>query len=68
MNTLDRKFNPLTKDELRALAPSIFTDHAAERTSERYSYTSTMNIVEDLEKFGWVPVRAIERKVKKVGF
>lgn len=65
MNTIEKKFEPLTQDELQAMAPSIFTDHAADRTSGVYRYTSTYDIVQDLIKFGWSPVRAIERRVKK---
>lgn len=63
--SLESAFQPLMEAELRNLAPSIYTDHAASRTTDQYSYTSTSKILEDLNSLGWFPVRAQERRVKK---
>lgn len=68
MNTeqsqIEKEFVALNQDQLRKVAPSIFTEEKASRTSDIYAKTSTIKIVEDLQSLGWIPVRAIERKAK----
>lgn len=58
-------FRALTKDHLKASVPSIFTQDASPRTSDKYTHLSTEQILDDLSDMGWVPVNAVEMKVKK---
>jgi hypothetical protein len=44
----------LTENQVRSLAPSIFATHRNEtRTSERYSFLSTEEIIKPLQSEGW---------------
>lgn len=61
--------NFLTIDTLRCKAPSIFTQDAAEHTSDKYQHISTISVVEGLMKEGFLPTwagqsdsRSAERK------
>lgn len=68
LNT-NEAFTALSHEELKKVAPSIFTEDKSARTSDIYAKTSTIKIVEDLAKLGWVAVRAIERKSRvDIGF
>jgi len=56
----------LTHDDLRKRAPSIFAEHKKEGLSDsRYNFVPTIQVVEDMEKSGWFPVRANEVHVNK---
>ena len=50
--------NPLTENQLRILAPSIFATEAHHSRSERFSPIPTWNIVQALGREGFVPYRA----------
>jgi uncharacterized protein DUF932 len=44
----------LTEDEVRSVAPSVFATHRNEnRTSQRYSFLSTAEIIKPLQAEGW---------------
>jgi hypothetical protein len=60
----------LTLDDIRSLAPSVFTDHGApEKTSERYVHIPTYQVIEDMDKLGWYVSDAKEIKARKrVGY
>jgi len=62
--------NKLTLDDIRSLAPSVFTDHGApEKTSERYVHIPTYQVIEDMDKLGWYVSDAKEIKARKrVGY
>lgn len=49
---------PLNNDQLRKYAPAIFADAPAEEVSDRYSFIPTIDVVEGLRNFGWLPVEA----------
>lgn len=49
---------PLSMDDLRAAAPSIFATKPFEGVSERYTFIPTFKIVESLKRAGFVPVMA----------
>jgi len=58
-----------SSNELKALAPSIFTAKGAEGVSEKYSHISTDKVISDMETLGWGVVDAKEVKARKnVGF
>lgn len=60
----------LSLEELKGIAPSIFTEHRNETsTSEKYVHMPTYKVIEDMELLGWFPVAATEvRARKRVGF
>lgn len=62
--TKENAFTPIEHTKLREIAPSIFTEDKASRTSQIYAKTSTIQIVQDLEKLGWFPTRAEQRRTK----
>lgn len=54
-----------TKEELKELAPSIFTETPANRVSKKYTYISTEKIIDDMEKLGWGVVDAKQVAARK---
>ena len=52
----------LTTTELKEKAPSIFTTSPSYRVSSKYSFIPTTTILEDLNKLGWQPYQAMQRK------
>ena len=54
--------NHLTEKELKAKAPSIFTNYPSYKVSDKYTFIPTTRILEDLDKLGWVPYEASQRK------
>ena len=58
-----------SSNELRSLAPSIFTQTGAQGVSEKYSHISTDKVISDMETLGWGVVDAKEVKARKnIGF
>ena len=55
---------PLTTEQLKTLAPSIFTTEPYHKVSERYTYISTEKILTIMRQHGWLPVDAFENKVR----
>ena len=53
---------PLTTQELKQLAPSIFTTQPSNKVSDKYTFMPTTRIIEDLNKLGWDPYEASQRK------
>jgi len=67
LNLQNTEFKSL--NELRSLAPSIFTQTGAEGVSEKYSHISTDKVISDMEVLGWGVVDAKEVKARKnIGF
>jgi len=46
---------PLSDDQIRRVAPSIFADAPHESRSERYSYIPTATVLTELRKEGFQP-------------
>ena len=58
-------------EELREIAPSIFTQVGSEGTSDKYTHIPTDQVIRDMELLGWGVVDAKEVKARKettVGF
>jgi len=53
----------MTDDAIRAVAPSVFAEHAATDVSSRYSFVPTSRVVNGLRDAGWIPVNAREQRV-----
>ena len=51
---------PMTDEDLRKVAPSIFATERHESRSERFTYIPTFEVVAGLRAQGFVPVRAIQ--------
>lgn len=58
MNSYNSKRNsqPLTEDQMRQYAPSIFANEAHDSRSARYTYIPTIDVVRGLVKEGFHPV------------
>ena len=50
-----RSDSPLSDDQIRRVAPSIFADAPHESRSERYSYIPTAAVLTELRKEGFQP-------------
>jgi hypothetical protein len=57
----------LTPDQLRSVAPSIFTCSAWEGTSNRFRYVNTAHVLDIMESIGFHPVRARQSKSRIEG-
>jgi len=55
----------LTQEQIKKIAPSVFTEHGAESTSDKYSHISTNCIIDDMALLGWNVVDAKEVKARK---
>ncbi|NHR08758.1 DUF945 domain-containing protein [Chromobacterium haemolyticum] len=55
---------PLTDDQIREVAPSIFAETAHESRSERYTYIPTADVLAGLRKEGFQPFMACQTKVR----
>jgi len=56
-------------EELKEIAPSIFTTKGAESTSDKYTHIPTDQVIKDMELLGWGVVDAKEVKAREnVGF
>lgn len=59
-----RQDRPMTDDELRAVAPSIFADAAHESRSAKYAYIPTSDILAGLRAEGFQPFMAAQARVR----
>jgi hypothetical protein len=58
----------LTKDQIRNSSPLVFADAPTNPdVSKKYLFVNTETIIDDLEKLGWLPVQAAQRKSRKEG-
>ena len=56
----------LTKEQIKNSAPLIFAEAPTNPdVSEKYLFVNTETIIDDLEKLGWLPVQAAQRKGRK---
>lgn len=63
------EFKKLTTEEIRKAAPSVFTDHGAPKTSEKYVHIPTNQVIDDMQSMGWYVSDAKEiRARKRVGY
>jgi hypothetical protein len=58
-------FSPLNSDDLKKMAPSIFTDGPKGNLSDRYEFVPTSDIINFMENQGWFPIDAKEVKIRK---
>ncbi|MFU7416682.1 DUF932 domain-containing protein [Ectopseudomonas oleovorans] len=58
---------PLSDDQIRRVAPSIFADAPHESRSERYSYIPTAAVLTELRKEGFEPFMVTQTRVRDEG-
>jgi len=54
-----------TLDQIKAIAPSVFTTEKAKHLTDKYIQTPTSRVVEDLMNLGWQVTKAQEVRSKK---
>lgn len=65
MRFLSEKSNTnMSFGDLARVAPSIFSNHAGPKTSDRYTFVPTIDAVEMLVRSGWQPTSAGEARVR----
>ncbi len=68
---MSKPIRPLTNEELKKIAPSLFTDHPHHKVSDKYHFIPTIEVVEQLRDQNWYPVSVSEagvRDLDKDGF
>ena len=56
--------NPLTNAQLRAVAPSIFSETPIDGVSDRYAFVPTDSVLDTFRNAGYFPIMASESKVR----
>jgi hypothetical protein len=59
-----RSRTPLSEDQLRSVAPSIFAEAAHDSRSERYTYIPTSTVLAGLQKEGFQPFMVAQTRVR----
>jgi hypothetical protein len=62
-----RSVAPLTDDEIRTVAPSIFAEEKHESRSDRYAYIPTGDVLQALIKQGFQPFMAAQTRTRDEG-
>ena len=62
-----RSSTPLTDDQIRAVAPSIYADEAHASRSQRYAYIPTIDVLNGLRKEGFQPFLAAQTQCRDEG-
>lgn len=57
-----RQLNEINTERLQKLAPAVFAQNPHERTSDRYLFIPTLQIVQELTKEGWAVVSAVQQR------
>ncbi len=58
--------NPLTKDELLAQAPALFTEEPHYEVSDKYCFIPTIEVINEIKSHNWYPVSVQEASVKDI--
>jgi hypothetical protein len=69
--TVLRSGNPLSDDQIYAVAPSVFAEEKHESRGERYTFIDTRAILDGLRREGFMPYEVRQTRVKdesKVGY
>jgi hypothetical protein len=66
-STLVRSASPLTDDQLRRAAPSIFTDTVSDSRSHRYSMVTTASVIAGMRDTGFFPVAVQQQATRDEG-
>jgi hypothetical protein len=55
----------LSNDEIKEVAPTVFTETPSENVSKHYTHIPTVQVIEDMSKLGWGVVNAQQVKARK---
>ncbi len=61
---MSKVIKPLSNDELKDKAPSLFTQQPHSEVSDKYHFIPTIDVVEQIREYGWYPVSVDEAKVR----
>lgn len=64
---MSKLIKPLNNQELRKIAPSLFTEQPYHDVSDKYNFISTIEIVEQLRSKSWFPVSVSQSGVRELG-
>jgi hypothetical protein len=56
---------PLTDEELKSMAPSLFTTHPHPNVSEKYHFIPTIDVIDEIRHYRWFPVTVQESGVRE---
>ncbi|PTT92851.1 hypothetical protein DBR42_01235 [Pelomonas sp. HMWF004] len=62
-----RSDEPMSDDQIRAVAPSIFAESAHASRSERYTYLPTIDVINGLRREGFQPFAVAQTRVRDSG-
>jgi hypothetical protein len=62
-----RSHVPLTDDQIRTVAPSIFAEEAHDSRSARYTYIPTITVLDGLRREGFQPFMVTQTRVRDEG-
>ena len=68
---MSKLIKPLTNEQLKVKAPSLFQDQPYHEVSQKYHFIATIEIIEQLRAESWYPVTVNEagvRDLEKDGF
>jgi hypothetical protein len=63
-NFLNPHDNPLSREEIEAIAPSVYALQPASHVSEDYHFVNTGEVLDILGREGWQPFQAKQQKVR----
>uniref|UniRef100_UPI004047D0C8 DUF932 domain-containing protein n=1 Tax=Aliarcobacter sp. TaxID=2321116 RepID=UPI004047D0C8 len=63
---MSKTIKPLTNEQLRAKAPSLFQDQPYHEVSSKYHFIPTIEIIEQLRAENWYPVTVNQAGVKNI--
>lgn len=66
-HTMIRSDSPLSNDQIRRVAPSIFAEAAHDSRSDRYQYIPTVDVLDALRSQGFQPFMAAQAKTRIAG-
>ena len=64
---MNNRLAPMTNDQLRAAAPSIFATEPWHQMSDKYRFIPTIEVVENMRAEGFLPVAAVQSRTRVLG-
>lgn len=64
MASTSAKYAPMSLDQVRQIAPSVFAEEPWHEVSDRYTFIPTIKVVEALLSEGWEIMKAVQNRVR----
>jgi len=61
---MSKPIRPLTNEELKQIAPSLFTQEPHHEVSDKYHFIPTIDVVEEIRSNNWYPVSVSQANVR----